>query len=326
MTAPAKPLSILLAGEEAAGLQLLQALAKTGHRIVGVLASPDGTPSGGPGVWQAAQRLGLATWPADFVRRPEFAEAIRAAGVDLLLNAHSLHIICPEVLDAPRLGAFNLHPGPLPRYAGLNAPSWAIVNGETEHAVTVHRMVPRVDAGPVAYTHRFPIAPGDSALNLYVKCTRYGVPLMLRVAETLATDPASLPAVPPGDAGRRVYGRRPPDDGWVDWSGPAARIAALVRACDFGPFPSPWGTARASLASRVLALIRVRTTGRPAGAPPGSVVWVDGSGARVACGDEELLIEKLSVDGRRMAAADRLAPGDLLSGKPADLTLPSQAA
>ncbi|MGQ9367178.1 methionyl-tRNA formyltransferase [Azospirillum sp. A39] len=329
MTAPATPLNILLAVEEAAGLQLLQALAKSGHRIVGVLASATGTASGGPSVRQAAERLGLATWPADFVRHADFAEAIRAARVDVLLNAHSLHIACPEVLEAPRFGAFNLHPGPLPGYAGLNAPSWAIFNGESEHAVTVHRMAPRVDAGPVAFSHRFPVADTDSALSVYVKCTKFGVPLMLRVAETLAADPAALPAVALPEAGRRVYGRRPPNDGWIDWSWPAARVANLLRACDFGPFPCPWGTPKATLGGRTVAPLKARRTGTPAAAAAGTVVGVDGGGARVACGDEELLVERLAVDGRRAAAADLLAPGDRLSGAPpapADRPLSSQAA
>jgi len=58
----------------------------------------------------------------------------------------------PEaVLGVPARGAWNLHPGPLPRYAGLNAPSWAIYRGEQRHGVTVHRMDRGIDTGDIAY-------------------------------------------------------------------------------------------------------------------------------------------------------------------------------
>src|SRR5580692_7331177 len=73
--------------------------------------------------------------PVERVKDPELAESLRSAQVDLLLNVHSLYIIHQGVLAVPRLGAYNLHPAPLPRYAGLNSVSWAIYHGEKEHGV-----------------------------------------------------------------------------------------------------------------------------------------------------------------------------------------------
>lgn len=320
------PLTVLIAGEEAAGLQLLRALAASPHRIAGVLATPD-TAAGAPGgqgrsVHGAAVALGLPTLPAVRVRDPAFAAEMRVAGVDVLLNAHSLHIVCPEVLEAPRFGAFNLHPGPLPGYAGLDAPSWALVNGETTHAVTVHRMAAEVDAGPVAYTATFPIGPDDTALLLYTRTTRLGVPLLLKVVETLADDPDRLPVVPIPRQGRRVHRRRSPNGGWIDWHAPAAAVSAFVRAFDFGPFPSPWGTVR-TLAGGVEAVpLRVRIGGRGStAAPPGTVLAIAGDAAEIACGDGTVTVASLLIDGRRRPATDCLRVGDRL-GAPPSLAIP----
>ena len=69
--------------------------------------------------------------PSTSVRDPEFAEWMRSEEIDLLLNVHSLYVIHADLVAAPRTGSFNLHPGPLPEYAGLNAPSWAIYHGES---------------------------------------------------------------------------------------------------------------------------------------------------------------------------------------------------
>lgn len=309
-----RPLTLLVAAEEAAGLQLLQALAKTPHRIAAVLASAHAVA--GTSVRQAAEGMGLRVLPAELVRDPAFADVMRAEGVDLMLNAHSLHIVCPEVLDAPRFGAWNLHPGPLPRYAGLNAPSWAIFRGETRHAVTLHRMAAEIDAGPIAYEAPFPIGPADAALHLYVKCTRLGVPLMLRLVEAFAADPAGPPLRPMLPMGRQVFGRKPPNGGHVDWNWPADTVAAFVRACDFGPFPSPWGAPLTTLGERTLGLSRTRPgqSGRTSD-PPGTVLAVEGITAEIACGDGTVLVSQLIIDGRRHAAGDVLSPGRRLAGR-----------
>src|ERR687895_401385 len=52
----------------------------------------------------------------------------------------------------------------------LNVPSWSIYLGETRHAVTVHRMAPRVDTGPIAYREDFEIGEQDTGLSLFMKC------------------------------------------------------------------------------------------------------------------------------------------------------------
>ncbi|HYD68789.1 methionyl-tRNA formyltransferase [Azospirillum sp.] len=305
------PLTLFLAVEEAAGLQLLQALLRTPHRIAGVAVTP-GDPAG---VERLALRHGLAVWPASLVKDPAFADTIRAAGVDLLLNVHSLHVVCPQVLEAPRLGAYNLHPGPLPHYAGLNAPSWAIFNGETRHAVTLHRMVPAIDAGPVAAEEAFPIGPDDTALSVYTRCAKFGLLLVARLVDRYAEDPASVHHRNLDPAGRRVYGRKPPNGGWIDWDWPADTIANFARACAFGPFASPWGSPKLLLGDDMMAVTRLRRGDRPADAPPGTVVALNADGsALVAARGGTLLLNQLLVDGRRHPAAGILAAGCRFAG------------
>ncbi len=67
----------------------------------------------------------------------------------MLINVHSLLIMRGDVVEAPSIGSFNLHPGPLPGHAGLNAPSWAIFNDEARHAVTLHWMTAGIDTGAI---------------------------------------------------------------------------------------------------------------------------------------------------------------------------------
>ena len=69
---------------------------------------------------------------------------------DYLFSVVNMGLLAPEVLALPRRMAINYHDGPLPRYAGAHATSWAILRGERAHGVTWHEMTALVDAGRCA--------------------------------------------------------------------------------------------------------------------------------------------------------------------------------
>ena len=178
-------MNVVLIGEEAAGMRTLQSLEQCGVRVVAVMASPrrqDGVVS----LWDLATKLGHTTWPVELVKDPRFAAQVRDEKVDVILNVHSLFLIRKEVLEAPRLGSFNLHPGPLPRYAGLNSVSRAIYQCEKEHGVTLHKLVPEIDAGPIIFQESVSIGSEETGLSLTAKCVNAGVPLILRLLEAAA--------------------------------------------------------------------------------------------------------------------------------------------
>lgn len=293
-------------------------VAESRHRLVAILTSVGPGRFRGATVGEVAQRLGVPVWPAARVREPELAPLLRAEGVDLLLNVHSLHIVDARVLEAPRIGCFNLHPGPLPEYAGLNAPSWALYQGETSHGVTLHWMRPGVDRGPIAYEARFPIAPDDTALTVSARCTRLGVGLVRQLLEAAAQQRGerrrAIPAIPQDLDRWRYFGRDIPSQGWIDWSRPAREVVNFVRACDYGPLPSPWGQPRARLEGgeeTELAILQVAVTGAACDAPPGTVRRSGvGGGERVevATGDEWLRIERMREGTAVLRDGARLAP------------------
>jgi methionyl-tRNA formyltransferase len=243
------------------------------------------------------------------VRDPNFAAWIEEHRVDLLLNVHALSIAHADAVRAPRIGSFNLHPGPLPAYAGLNVVSWAIYRGEREHGVTLHWMDPEIDTGPIAYRATFDITDEDTGLSVFTKCVRLGVPLVFSLLDAAARDPASVPTEPQRGE-RTLYRRRDvPQEGRVDWTRPARQIHDFVRACDFGPFSSPWGHPATRLDGRELGLVRTLRTGRSAPAPAGTIGEPRDGAAMVATGDEWLAVRSVAVDDRPVAAADVLTPG-----------------
>ncbi len=304
-------MNIVVIAEESAGIQLVKTLAATSHRIVSVLTST--SPQNRlADVAAVARGLGLEVVPAERVKDPALADDFRAAHVDLILNAHSLYLIHETVLDAPTIGAFNLHPGPLPRYAGLNAPSWAIYHGECAHGVTVHRMAARIDAGAIAYQKLFEISDDDTGFTLSAKCIRAGVPLMLRLVDTAAADPRAIPAIRQDLSQRRYFGREVPRNGAIAWCDSARAVLAFVRAFDYHPFRSPWGHPHAMYGDVRVGIVKAMRTGAPTAAPPGTV-RVRPSGVEVATADEWIGLSLIHVDGRYPRPGDVLADGARLA-------------
>jgi methionyl-tRNA formyltransferase len=305
-------MNIVLIAEESAGIQALSTLLDTEHRIVAVLASPLKSRFPRASVFLAAKKYGLPAWPAQLVKDASLAERLRAEGVDIILNVHSLYLIHDEVLRAPLIGAFNLHPGPLPRYAGLNAVSWAIYQGESVHGVTLHKMVPDIDAGPIVYQILFPIDCDDSALSLSTKCVEHGLNLLRKFLDVAAEDPLRIPLVQQNFSERGYYGKGVPNNGCLWWDRPAARIVNFVRACDYFPFRSPWGYPSTEWAGGNLTIMKAARTGMACGAAPGTVGEIKASAALVAAADEWVAVRKVKIGTASMAANEVLQTGQQL--------------
>jgi methionyl-tRNA formyltransferase len=304
----ARPLRVLLIAEEAAGVQTLRMLAGSPHEVVAVMTRGLGGLSVGATVAGVASRLGYRLWPVRQAKEAGFAETVRREEVDLLLNVHALCVLPAESVAAPRIGSFNLHPGPLPRYAGLNAPSWAIYHGEQTHAVTVHWMDGGIDTGPIAYETGLEIEEDDTGLTLSAKCVRAGLPLLHDLLEAAAK--GAVPRCPQPALVRRYFGREVPHEGRLIWTEPAARVVGFIRACDYVPFSSPWGHPRAYLAGREISVLKATRTGEPTEAPSGTVGDHIGSEVLVAASDEWVRVRRVQVGSSAFPAAEVLRPGD----------------
>lgn len=318
----ARRLRVLLIAEEAAGVQTLRMLAGSAHQVVAVMTRGVGGLAVGATVAGVASRLGYRLWPARQAKESRFADTIRREDVDLLLNVHAMYVLPPDVVAAPRIGSFNLHPGPLPRYAGLNAPSWAIYHGEQSHAVTVHWMDGGIDTGALAYESEIAIDQDDTGLTLSAKCVRAGLPLLHDLLQAASGD--AIPHRPQPDAIRRYYGREVPHEGRLLWTESALRIVNFVRACDYAPFSSPWGHPRAYLAGRELCVLKAALTGERSDAPAGTVGRQVGSDMLVAARDEWVRLRRVQVGSSIFPAADVLRPGERFA-VPARTEEPSHA-
>ena len=285
---------ILIAAEESAGIQAIRLVQDSpDHEIVAVLTGGADdqkiSPARGATISGVADHFGLSLWPARLVKDSAFAETVRRESVDLLLNIHSLYVIHPAVLDAVSIGSFNLHPGPLPRYAGMNAPSWAILNGETTHGVTLHWMQAGIDTGPIAYQTLFGIGANDTALNVGRSCSRKGIDL---VKQLLCDSSSQIPSTEQDLTRRTYYGFEIPYGGNLPYES-AERCERFIRACNYYPLPSPWGAPRINCQGNELGILEAARTSQPTEQVPRGTVELRNGKCFLATDDYWLEIKRV---------------------------------
>ena len=238
-------------------------------------------------VWAQEQKI---PWVA---RQDDLLSAVDGRPVDYLFSIANLSLVPASILALPRLGAINFHDGPLPRYAGLHATTWAILNQETSHGVTWHEMKETVDAGAILKQSVFALAPDDTAFTLNRKCFMAGIDSFEELVRALAD--GALRARPQDLSQRTYFAKhaRPAAQACIDWALPAEHIAAFVRSLDFGPYPNPLEAPKAVAGGHVLLVPELEVLPAVSASAPGTVLDVDGDAVRVATSTTEVFIPRL---------------------------------
>ena len=247
---------------------------------------------------------------------PDLAERL-GGRVDWLLSIANLAVIGPRVLALGR-AAVNFHDGPLPQYAGLNAPVWAILNGESQHGVSWHLIEGGVDEGDVLESRSFEIAPQDTALTLNTRCFEAAMESFPSVLAQLES--GVLQRKSQDLSQRRLFMRndRPAALGRIDFSQPAEAVVRLVRGLDHGRYWNPLTTAKIACADRVLNIGSAEIA-EGAGAP-GQVLHADEAGLLVACATGAVRLMRLTCQEKGLAVSAVSVRDKMLLSEVAGLT------
>jgi methionyl-tRNA formyltransferase/acyl carrier protein len=278
-----------------------------GHEIA-ALASDDPTL----GSWAVANRVTF------FTALEPFLEAAFLDHVDFLFSIANPRILDSRTLLRPRSCCINFHNGPLPRYAGVHATSWAIFNGETTHGVTWHVMSEAIDAGDIVKQVIFRLGSQETTLTLNLKCYESGLRSFRELVRDIEQERVRRR---PQDLSARTYYRlqdQLPAGGFLRWDRPAEEIDRLWRALEFGSYHNDLAVARTVIRGRVLVVRALAVSSRTSGAPPGTVGEASPLGARIATATRDVVLRKLARPDRLPLADDprvvpcSLRPGDRL--------------
>ncbi|MEU6235318.1 amino acid adenylation domain-containing protein [Kitasatospora sp. NPDC047058] len=244
-------------------------------------------------------------------RQADAAAAAPQLACDVLLSIGNYALVPDALLACAGRMSVNYHYGPLPEYAGLHAPSWAVAERAADYAVSWHRIGELIDGGDVLKRVPVPVRPDETALSLGLKCDEAAVAGLAELIDEIAGGRET--ATPQDLAARRYFSRHSQfaAEGVIDWDRDSDDIVAMVRATDHGPFGSPLVWPKAVVGGRVLAVRAARSGAAADGARPGEVIAGDGTdGLRVATRSGSIhLIRLTTLEGEPVALGD-LAAGD----------------
>ncbi|MGL4320787.1 MAG: AMP-binding protein, partial [Paracoccaceae bacterium] len=234
--------------------------------------------------------------------------------VDWLLSIANLTVIPDQVLARAK-AAVNFHDGPLPRHAGLNAPVWALLQGEAQHGITWHRIAGGVDEGAVLLQRMFDITEGDTALSLNTKCFAAGIDSFPELIVALEAGAAGT-AQDLTQRSLHLRADRPAAQGRIDFAGTVAQAMRLIRALDHGRYWNPLTVPKMAVQGRVIWV----GGAQPAmgAGQPGQVLATGAGWADVACADGVVRLTGLRdatgvVDLTGVAAVDPLTDAAALT-------------
>ena len=272
----------------------LAALIDAGHEIACVYAQPAAPRGRGQAVkpspveaFAVSREIAVRT-PTSMRALGEIA-AFQALDLDAAVIVAYGQILVQAVLDAPRLGCFNLHGSLLPRWRGAAPIQRAIMAGDVATGAQVMRMTAGLDEGPVLGGVTLRIDTSETAGTLHDRMAQAGATLMAQVMA--AVERGEAVETPQIEDGATYATKIKPKEARIDWDRPAQDIDRRIRG--LSPFPGAWFEVPSERGPvRVKALLSRVEDGA---GEPGAVL---DDGWLIACGTGAVRILRAQREGR----------------------------
>ena len=276
-------------------------LAARGHEIAAVYTRAPKPAGRGMDVQHTpvereARRLALPVHTPKTLKDDDAQKAFRAHNADAAVVVAYGLILPKPILEAPRLGCFNVHASLLPRWRGAAPINRAIMAGDAESGVTIMKMDEGLDTGAMAMAERMPTGADMTAGELHDALSRLGADLMLQVLA--AAERGSLVLTPQPQAGVTYAEKIFKSETRIDWSKSWKQVHDHIRG--MSPFPGTWFEVGGT---RVKVL---RSTKSGGSGVPGTAL---DDKLTIACGDGAVRLVQVQRAGRQPMSAEEFLRG-----------------
>lgn len=283
-----KTFSCYLIGDDHLLVECADIILNNGHQILGII-SP----------LAAVKHLAITHHIHYYCSLDDAIDSLSTTPFDYFFSIINSTIIPVFLLEKARYLSINFHNAPLPRYAGVHALSWAIINNEQSFGVTWHVMTDVIDGGDILKQAHFPIDLHETALSLSLKCYVHALALFHELVDELSQ--SSLTRIPQNKKQRSYYNfkQKPPGNGWISWENTAESIERLVRACELGHYHhNRLATAKMQLGTELFIIKKLHILNKTSIASPGTLVTIHPNAWHVSTKTNLVSIEQLvSLDG-----------------------------
>jgi methionyl-tRNA formyltransferase len=300
------PLRLIFMGTPEFSVPTLRALHDDGHEIIAVYTR-EPKPGGRRGlalqptpVEQEARLRGIPVLTPKSLRTAEAIEQFSSYKPDAAVVVAYGMILPQAILDAPRLGCFNLHASLLPRWRGAAPINRAIMAGDAESGVMVMKMDAGLDTGDVAMVERLAITDAMTASDLHDALAPLGRDLIVRVMAAL--EHGTLQLTPQSSDGVIYAAKIDKAEAHIDWNRPARDVLRHIHG--LSPFPGAWCETPLDGAVQRVKILRCEIAN---GAGEAGTVLDDR--LTIACAQGALRVLELQRAGKQPMKADEFLRG-----------------
>lgn len=294
--------SCLLVGENSLLIQCAEMLMQNGGVIAAIATETDAIRN-----WAVERAIPLLDSGGDM------ASQLIVLEYDWLFSIANLRVIPKPVWARARQGAINFHDGPLPDRAGLNTPSWSLLQGHASHGVTWHAITEGIDEGDIHAAEAIQISSDETALTLNSRCYEAGIASFQRLVQDI--NAGTLPRQPQDLSRRSYYGRhnRPSAAGTLNFDRSASDLSRVFRALNFGAgYRNPLTSPKIRTSSGTFLVTALTVFDEPTRAIPGEVIAVREDGLVIATADQPVLVDAIEIGARQVKLSAVVKEGDYL--------------
>lgn len=298
---------IVFMGTPAFSVPVLEGLIEAGYEIQAVVTQPD-RPVGrkrvltAPPVKEAAVKHGLLVLQPEKISGSEEMEKVIALAPDVIVTAAFGQFLPERLLQAPKMGAVNVHASLLPKYRGGAPVHYAIINGEKEAGVTIMEMIKKMDAGGIYSQRSIPITSKDDVGTMFDKLSLVGKELLLDTLPDILS--GELKPTPQDEEQVTFSPNITREQEQIDWQKTAEQIDCQVRGM------RPWPTAFTTYQGTNWKIWETEPTAEATSAEPGTIIKRTKKELWIACGAGTVL----SVKSLQPSGKGRLAVQEFLNG------------
>ncbi|MBO5239518.1 MAG: methionyl-tRNA formyltransferase [Lachnospiraceae bacterium] len=295
---------IIFMGTPDFAVQVLDAIIKDGHEVVGVYTQPDKPKGRGKSmqftpVKEKAIEYNIPVYQPIKVREPEVVEEMKRLKPDVIVVVAFGQILPETILSIPPLGCINVHASLLPKYRGAAPIQRVIIDGEKESGVTTMYMAKGLDTGDMIEKTVVPIDTKETGGTYHDKLAAAGAKLCLSTLEKL--EKGTAPRIPQDDSQSCYAHMLNKAMGELDFQKSAEELERLIRGLN------PWPSAYTYLQGKTLKVFEADVVAEPNGtitenhtkADAGTIVAVDKKSFTVQCGSGALCIRSLQLEGKK---------------------------
>ena len=309
----AASIKIVIAGASAFSVPTVKRLNDLDYQIAAVLTQPD--RAAGRGLKQTknpvklfAEKAGLRLLDFESLDGENVFETIKKLSPDLLITIAYGGLIPQKILDIPRCESINIHPSLLPLWRGASPIQSAILNGDTKTGVSLIRMTPELDAGPIFAITETSIDPEENTLTLSNRLANMSAMLITNnIADIINKNTF------PNEQEHQKATYAPKltkQDAIINWTRPAPEILKKIKAFN------PWPIAHSILEQKNFRIWDAKLSKQINDiSKPGSIVKTQSNEILVATGDGMLSLISVQLEGRKKMPALDFCKGFACEGK-----------